>query len=212
MSGAPIFYGNHLSGHSYKVALLLALLGIEAEYRHVNLALPHAERPQAFRESNFFEEVPVLQHGTRTFCQSNVILLYLAETYGGYLGNSAEDKWRILEWLSWETNRIGFSVSNLRFAYRFARNRDDGAIVFLRGRALKDLARMEQHLKGHDFLIGERPTIADIASCGYLFWADEAHLDIRQWPATTAWLHRIRDLPRWATPEILLAKERSVLY
>jgi glutathione S-transferase len=53
-------------------------------------------------------------------------------------------------------------------------------------------------------LVGDRPTIEDIATCAYAFCLDEAGLDATLWPAIPAWLDRIRDLPGFAPAGTLM--------
>jgi glutathione S-transferase len=67
-----------------------------------------------------------------------------------------------------------------------------------------DLDRLDLALGESAFLVGDAPTIADISCCGYLFWADQAGLDLPRWPAVVAWLGRIRSLPRFKAPYDLL--------
>jgi glutathione S-transferase len=67
-----------------------------------------------------------------------------------------------------------------------------------------DLDRMDRALREDAFLAGAAPTIADLSCCGYLFWADQAELDLAPWPAVAAWLERIGSLPRWQAPYDLL--------
>jgi glutathione S-transferase len=67
-----------------------------------------------------------------------------------------------------------------------------------------DLHRLDRALDGSAFLAGDTPTIADMSCCGYLFWADQAEVDLGRWPAVVAWLERIRSLPRFKAPYDLL--------
>ena len=53
----------------------------------------------------------------------------------------------------------------------------------------------------HKFLLGDIPTVADIACCGYLFWPEQAGLDLARWPHVQRWLGDIRALPGWQQPE-----------
>ena len=55
----PILYCHSDSGYSYKVALALALLGIDFEQRHIAIWKPREERSQAFRSVAAHGEVPV---------------------------------------------------------------------------------------------------------------------------------------------------------
>lgn len=203
----PILYGNDQSGHSYKAALLLALLGMDAEYRHVDLGVSRSDRPTAFREASLFGEVPVLQHAGMSLCQSNVILTYLAEQTGRFYGATSAQRWRVREWLAWEANRVGFSVPNLRFQLKFVKGPSMELLDYLHARAVDDLNRLEAELSGRTFLVESSPTIADLSCAGYLFWSDEAGLEIDHWPAVRAWLERIRGLENWRSPEDLLSRK-----
>ena len=63
---------------------------------------------------------------------------------------------------------------------------------FLRGRMTSALAILNGHLEGRAFAIGERPTIADISMCGYLYWPDEFGVSWADYPHIGAWLERIK--------------------
>ena len=54
---------------------------------------------------------------------------------------------------------------------------------------------MEGHLARHDFFVGGRYSIADIALCAYTHVADEGGFDLRPFPALGAWLERVRAQP-----------------
>ncbi len=199
----PILYGNRESGHSYKVKLALHLLGVEHEYREVDLDVPLAERPAEFRAASRFGEVPVFVDGDSALAQSNAILLHLAERTGG-LGGALPTE-RLTEWLFWEANRVGFSVPNLRMARTYgAETASLDVVSWLESRALKDLERLDHELSAHLFLIDSSVTIADIACCAYLYWPEQAGLDLTRWPRVVDWLERISALPGWADPYELL--------
>jgi glutathione S-transferase len=200
-----VFYGNRESGHSYKVALALTLLGLPYEYRAIDLATPRASRPDDFRAASRFGEVPALVAEDRApIVQSNAILLYLAGATGRLQG--AGDMERVTEWLFWETNRIGFSLPNLRYARTFAADTPADVIAWMERRTRADLDRLDAEFAGgRRFLLGEDVSIADLSCCGYLFWPEQAGLDLGGWPGLLGWLDRIRALPGWKPPYELLA-------
>ncbi len=198
-----VLYGNRESGHSYKVKLALALLAIEHEYRAVDLLLSRDERPADFRRASKFGEVPVLLIDGVPLAQSSAILRYLARETGR-LTLPGEPE-RVDEWLGWEANRIGFSLPNLRFAKRFATDTPKDVVAWLAARTHADLDRLDDELARRDFLVGAAPTIADIACCGYLFWPEQAEVDLDAWPHVGRWLDAIRALPGWDHPYRLLA-------
>lgn len=197
-----ILYGAPGSGHSYKVALALTFLGLDHEYRAVDLAVPRAQRPADFRQASRFGEVPVLVEGA-ALVQSNAILLHLARTTGRLIGDEGWE--RLEQWLFWEANRIGLSVPNLRFALRFEPDTPLDVLAWLEARARRDLDGLDAALDmGKPFLTGAQASIADLSCCAYLYWANEAGLDMAGWPAVEAWLGRISEIPGWHLPEAML--------
>lgn len=199
-----ILYGARESGHSYKVRLALTLMHVPHEYRCVDINLSHEQRPAEFRAVSRFGEVPVLVDREQVYVQSDAILLHLAQREHKFYGRDAIDHDQVREWLFWEANRIGISVPNLRFARRWLPDTKPEVLDWLRARALADLGRMNDEFSQRKFLLGDFPTVADLACCGYLYWLDQAGLDIVQWPAVARWLADISALPDWKHPYDLM--------
>ena len=206
-----ILYCNRESGHSYKVALALTLMGIEFEQRPVDLNLPRSERGEDFRKASLFGEVPslVLDDG-ESISQSNVILHALARWHEKFDGHTRMEKVRVREWLAWEANRLAMSFPHLRYSRMFTPV-GDALEAWWTDRMIADLDRMNSELKNKNFITGAEPTIADISLCGYLFWADQARVDLNDWPAIVAWLDRIRLLDGWQAPYDLLKPAAPLL-
>lgn len=205
LSLAPplLLYGNADSGHSYKVRLLLFLSQAPHRYQPIALDTPRAQRPADFVAASRFGEVPVLMAGGVALCQSNAILLHVAERTGAFGGAPAEHG-TVLEWLFWETNRIGFSVPNLRFALRWAPQPAE-VLAYLRARALADLQTLDETLARTEFLLPSGPTVADIACAGYLFWLDQAGIEAADFAHVARWLKSLSALPGWEHPDEALA-------
>jgi glutathione S-transferase len=201
-----VLYGHPESGHSYKVALALNLLGVAWEYHEVEVFAPRETRRADWRAASRYGEIPVLLVDDRPIVQSDAILLHLARA-SGRLGWEVDPD-RLTEWMFWEANRVGISVPNLRLYVKFE-PRDDALTAWLRARAEADLGRLDEELAGRPFLLGDRPSVADLACCGYLFFADQAGLATSTWSNVEAWLERIRVLPGWAHPYALFAAKRG---
>ena len=54
---------------------------------------------------------------------------------------------------------------------------------------------MERHLDSHQFLVGERYTIADIALYAYTHVAPEGGFELESYPAIRAWLELVEAQP-----------------
>jgi glutathione S-transferase len=197
-------YGNRNSGHSYKVALALSLSGQNFDYTPIDLELPREARPEPFRSSSRFGEVPVLLIDDVAHCQSNAILMALNERIPG-LGLAREATARALEWLFWEANRIGFSVINLRSAIGGAHKTPPDVINWLRARVASDLVTLDQELTGRRYLLGTYWSIADVACAACLYQPEHLDSEVRFPVHVAAWLERLSGETGWRDPHALLA-------
>jgi glutathione S-transferase len=59
----------------------------------------------------------------------------------------------------------------------------------------KALVALERHLAEHEFLVGERYSIADIALYAYTHVAPEGGFTLEPYPAVRAWLTRVAAEP-----------------
>lgn len=198
MKDRPLLFGALLSGHSYKARLALLLLGIEHDYRAIDLTQPRAGRDPDWARWSRFGEVPLLVSDGRAIVQSNAILLHLARTHDA-LG-WCEDRDGIAEWLFWEANRIGLSLPNYRLSFLSDAPPPPDVVAWLQGRMVADLATLESALADRAFLLGDAVSGADIACSAYLLYRDVPGLDLRDYPAIDGWLARIAALPGWCAP------------
>jgi len=207
----PILYCHHESGHCYKVALTLSLMGVPFEQRPVDLNRVRELRRADFREVARFDEVPVLvfEDGLAV-CQSVAILDALARRYGKLDGRDETERVLVREWLSWEAYRLGMDLSYVRLSRYFTRL-DPAVEGWFVDRLRADLDRLNANLEENLFVAGPIPTIADVACCGFLYWAHQAQFDLDQWPAVETWLLRLRTLPGWAAPHELLEARYPIL-
>jgi glutathione S-transferase len=192
-------FGSLHSGHSYKARLALLMLGIEHDYRAIDIAVPRAARDPDWRRHSRFGEVPVLIANGVPIVQSDAILLHLCRTHGALGWPEQADG--VTSWLFWEANRIGFSLPNYRFHALFGDGPGDAVMAWLHGRMLADLAALEEAVTASPFLLGDALTAADIACGAYLLYRDLPGLDLEVYPAISAWLARIEARPGWRAPQ-----------
>jgi glutathione S-transferase len=191
------------SGNAYKPALMLELAGADWAPRFVDFFGGETRTP-AYRALNVTGEVPLLEHRDVRLAQSGVILDYLAETLGRFGAADTAERREILRWLLWDNHKFTSYTATYRFMRNFVKNPDPGALAEFRKRAEAAWGVLNAHLGGRAFVLGERPTIADLSLCGYLFWPDEIGVDWANYPAIDAWLARIKALPRWRPPYALM--------
>lgn len=190
------------SGNGYKVRLLLTQLGISFERIELNILNGETRTPEFLRK-NPNGRIPVLEVEPDKFlAESNAILCYLSEGTP-FFSNDSWEKAQILQWLFFEqyshepniaTSRFWISILGKADEYRDALNQK-------RELGYAALTVMEKHLSKHQFLVGERYSIADIGLFAYTHVADEGGFDLTRFPAIQAWIERIKSQPQYITIE-----------
>ncbi|MGH0038312.1 MAG: glutathione S-transferase family protein [Myxococcota bacterium] len=186
-----------LSGNAHKVRNLLGLLGVEYERRPVDL-LAGEQKQAAFLALNPFGQVPVLEDGDVVVRDSAAILVYLGRKYGRgeWLPIDAEGEARVQEWLAVEAGPVASGPALARLVELFGA---EGDIERARAGAHAVLARFEDHLEGRAFLVGDRPTIADVANYSYVALAPDGGVSLDAYPNVRGWIERLAKL-RGAEP------------
>lgn len=188
------------SGNAYKAALTMSLAGYDWEPVFVDFFRGEARSPE-FLALNEMGEAPVLVEGDRVISQSGVIQLMVAEKTGRFMG-APEDRDEVLRWLFWDNHKGSSQFGTLRFLMNFLpeEKRPAATITWLSGRVQAALKTLEAHLQGRDWMVGQGPTIADFACCGYLYYPEPFGFERENFPAIGLWLDRIAALPGWRHP------------
>jgi glutathione S-transferase len=196
------------SGNAYRAALMLNLIGATWEPVWIDFFGAGVQRKPDYREDvNEMGEVPVLVDGDRKLSQSGVILTYLARKSGQFLPKGENEELESLRWIIFDNQKINGFLGPFRFLKNFAKPAGDPAVMnFLKARIDGGLAIVNKRLEKTPFLLGDRPTIADISMCAYLYYPpEEFGFDIRkEHPAISAFLDRMMALPGWGHPYKLM--------
>ena len=182
-----------LSGNCYKVRLFCALLGLKPDIVPVDfLAGAHKRSPLIDR--NPFGEIPILEDGDVTLRDSQAILVYLARKYGGepWLPTEPAAMAETVSWLMVAENEIARGPNDARLHDKFGYDLD---VHLARRKAERILSLMEAHLKSRQWLVLDRPTIADIACMPYLALGHEGGVSLEPYPAIGAWIGRMNQIP-----------------
>ena len=195
------------SGNAYRVALMLNLIGAEWKPIFVDFFKGGESRTPRFRsEVNEMGEVPVLVHGGKKLTQSGVCLTYLADRSGKFQPRGEDERLEALRWMIFDNQKVNGYLGPYRFLRNFAPARDEAAEGFLKGRIANTLGVVNKRLTAAPFILGDRPTIADLSMVGYFYYpADEFGFDIAQdYPAIGPFMERIKALPGWKHPYELM--------
>lgn len=204
-SGKIVLNGLHLSVPSCKVGLALTMMDIPFEYRHIDLSAGAGKAPE-YLAKNRWGQVPVLEHGDLALAQSNVILQYLADTFGKFAGRTPQERLRVAEWLMWDQDLMASGVGWPRAFAKFFPQHEE-VVKYARARGERALNMLERHFGTSKFLVGNQPTIADIAVFAWVATAEEGGYDLARWPNVQAWAERMLALPGAAHPYTVMPKE-----
>jgi glutathione S-transferase len=197
------------SGNCYKVALMLTLAGCDWEPVFVDY-FQGATRADPYRHGvNELGEVPVLEVDGKRLSQSGVILTWLAERTGQFGARNDEERLEILRWLLFDNHKFTSYYATLRWMVGIMGNPEPAVAEFLRGRVLGAFAIVDKHLEKNRYILGERPTIADLSMIGYHYYDEETTIDRRAFPHLEGWVQRIADLPGWRHPYELMPRGRT---
>ncbi len=191
-------YSMPSSGNSYKVRLLLALLGREFEHIDAEYGSGVTQTPE-FLARNPKGKVPLLElDDGRLISESNAILLYLGEGTP-YVPGDAYERALVHAWMFFEQNAheptIAVRAAILTYPQR-AHLRTPERLGELLQSGERALAVMETQLAKTPWLAGGRPTVADICLYGYTHSAEKkGGYDLSKFPAISAWLSRVAALP-----------------
>lgn len=196
------------SGNAYRVALMLELVGADWSPVFVDFFKGGETRTPKYREEvNEMGEVPVLRHGARRLTQSSVCLTYLSRRFGKFQTQGEDEELEAWRWMVFDNQKLNGFLGPYRFLRNFVPTPADPAVLaFLRGRAEGALAVADKRLGKTPFLLGDRPTVADVSLCGYLYYpAEEFGFDIAAThPNVAAFLERMKALPGWKHPYDLM--------
>lgn len=197
-------YNYVLSGNCYKVRLMAALLGVEYETVAVDFYPGFEHRSEPMLALNPAGTLPVLTAGDMVLTETQGMLAWLALNHdpGGTWYPAADPVLgpAVLDWLGMASRLTG-SVGVARLNAMIDWPVDGDAV---RKEGLRDLQAFELLLNdrviaGKTWLVGDYPTIADIACFPYVALSPDAGLEHDGFPAIRNWLYAVRSLPGFVT-------------
>lgn len=186
------------SGNSYKVRLLMSLLGTVCETVDYDTRGGETHAPGFLKTLNPDGKVPVLELGDGTMLpESGAILLYLAEGTP-YLPQEKLERAQVLRWMFFEQSSLLLHLSRPRVWRMWEVEitpQKEAELEQYFEQGYRALSVIERHLSQREFFVGERPTVADIALYVYPHLCPEGGYDLGRYPAVRSWLDRIAALP-----------------
>jgi GST-like protein len=182
--------------NGYKPLLFLEEAEVPYEIHPVNISAGDQFGP-AFARISPNNKIPAIvdpQRGISMF-ESGAILLYLAETFGVFMPDAADDRARVLQWLFWQVGGMGPTFGqNLHFG-EYALE----PMPYANERFVNETHRLLKVLDGElersEWVGSPAYSIADMAVYPWVVKHPVLQVDLPDYPAVAAWFARIAERP-----------------
>lgn len=194
-------YDYELSGNCFKVRQLLAWLGLEYQRVPIDFHPGREHKSPAFlARLNPLGQLPVLEDDGYVLRDAQAIMVYLASRYDPqqhWYPADARLRAEVAIWLA-TADEITRTASAARLHDTLGYSQID--VHACRAGALAVFRTLDDHLcermsLGSSWLVGERPTIADLACFPYAALALEGGISLDEFPALRAWVADFRHWP-----------------
>lgn len=162
------------TANGMKVSIALEELGLAYEPHLVTLADADVKSPE-FLSLNPNNKIPAIidpngpDGAPIGLFESGAILIYLADKTGKLIGNTATERYKVIQWLMFQMGGVGPMFGQLGFFYKFAGAKMEDPTA--RDRYINEAKRLlnvlEKELDGKEWIAGDL-SIADIALAPWL--------------------------------------------
>jgi glutathione S-transferase len=188
-------YGDSKSGNCLKVKWTADFLGIPYDWIETDIMQGESRTP-TFLAMNPAGQVPaVILDDGRPLAQSNAIILHLAEG-SALIPRDAYARARMLEWMFWEQYSHETAIAVARFQVKYLGKPIAELDPKLVEKGWAALQRLERGLCRTPFLVGDDPSLADVALAAYTRVSHEGGFARDSFPRVEAWIGRVEQALR----------------
>jgi len=191
-------YDYELSGNCYKVRLLLHFLGVPCERVSIDFFPGKQHKSEKFlSDVNPLGQLPVVDDSGFLLRDAQAILTYIASEYDNarqWYPDSSKLRGQIQIWLSLAED-ITRTASAARLHDALGYSHIDIAACRTGARSvfrILDNHLAERQMLGAQWLVGDTPTIADIACFPYVALSAEGGISLNEFPAIRQWVWEFR--------------------
>ncbi|WDS35392.1 glutathione binding-like protein [Pseudoxanthomonas sp.] len=185
-----------------KASIMLEETGLRYEAHLVDIGANQSHTPE-FLSLNPNGKIPAIIDpdgpGGRPIglFESNAILVYLADKTRRFISDDAQLRWQTLQWVFFQAAGVGPMFGQVGFFNKFAGREYEDKRPLKRyvDESRRLLGVLDTQLAGHDWLVGDDYTIADIAHLGWVrnlitFYEARALVGFDDFTQVGAWLER----------------------
>jgi glutathione S-transferase len=194
-------YHRDASLYSYKVRLLLGFLDVPFEGVQV-ARLPSGKNDvdQAYLALNPRAQIPTLDDDGMVLWGSTAILTYVALRHDParqWMPQEPRRAAEVMQWLELAQNEVRSGLFMTRAISRFGYQ---GDLATARAAGFAALRILDERLCGRTWLVGEHPTLADLACFPEVVLSDRADFGIAEYGGVCAWVQRFQQLRGFIPP------------
>ncbi len=195
-----ILHAYDLDEDCYRVRLAASCLGIALTVEPVNAYPRREHRTPAMLALNPRGRLPILRDADLVLCETGAILLHLSKAAGGALVPEGAAGAGMMDWLFFAARDLRAATDARAVAMMDA----PGDLGALRTEARAALRVMDDHMsrqaiRGHGFVVGPTPSLADLALFPAFALSRDFNVDHDEFPALRSWVRRVRQLPGFIT-------------
>ncbi|EJL83238.1 glutathione S-transferase [Polaromonas sp. CF318] len=195
-------YQRDTSLYSYKVRLLLALLQVPHETVAVK-RLPDGRNDvdAAYLKLNPRGQIPTLDDDGFVLWGSTAILTYIALRHDParrWLPPDPQGAAEVGQWMELAQNEVRTGLFLSRAISRFGYS---GGLEAAQAKGQIALELLEGRLRERGWLVGEGPTLADLACFPEVALTEGVEFSLAAFPGVRSWLQGIRGLDRFVPPD-----------
>jgi GST-like protein len=182
-----------------KISIALEELGVPYTTRFVNIGKGDQFKPE-FLKISPNNRMPAIidpegpDGKPISIFESGAILIYLAEKFGRFYGNTPRERIVVNEWLMWQMGGVGPMFGQLNHFRNYAPEKLPYAITRYSNEAHRLYRVLNTQLTGRDYVAGDY-SIADMAIFGWARNWESRGLEMTEFPNVVAWHDRIAARP-----------------
>lgn len=204
-----------ISTRSLAIVALKSHLALDCAVEVIDLGRGDQLTPE-YRALNPNGKVPTLKDGEFVLWESNAILFYLAAQRpdSGLWPTDLREQADVLRWLTWQSTHLDTESYGMVAFEKGSKavlglGAPDPAFI---ARGEENFARfaavLDGHLKGRNWLVGDRLTIADFSMAAVVPSAAHLELPLEQFAEIRRWYARFSALPAWR--DAIAAKDAAM--
>jgi len=192
------------SPRAFKVMAVATYLGIEPTLHTLDLIKGDQKSPE-YAALNPNMRMPTLKDGDYVLWESNAIMQYLASKRpeSGLLpsdekGGLDVTRWQFWDLAHWDPTCAVFLLENVVKSLVLKSGEPDAAAIAKATESFHRVARvLDGQLKGKNFVVGNRLTVADFSLGAPLNLAEMGRIPVEPYREIKRWYGTLRALPAW---------------